>query len=122
MIFGIGVDIVENERIRAAHQRWGQSFLDRVYTHGELRYCFTKSDPVDSLSGRFAAKEAFIKAAGSSKAALKDIEVIVDKCGRPSLELHNSAMEFTAVNEINGSHLSISHQKRYSVAVVVLEK
>jgi holo-[acyl-carrier protein] synthase len=122
MIFGIGIDIVENERIRAAHLRWGENFLGRVYTDGELGYCLTKSDPVDSLSGRFAAKEAFIKAAGGSHAALKDIEVTIDERGKPSLRLHNSAREFIAGNAINGSHLSISHQKRYSVAVVVLEK
>ncbi|MCG6552428.1 MAG: holo-ACP synthase [Candidatus Magnetominusculus sp. LBB02] len=122
MIFGIGVDIVENDRIKAAHRRWGQSFLGRVYTEGELEYCLKKSDPVDSLSGRFAAKEAFIKAAGVSKAALKDIEVVLDAAGKPSLVLHNSAREFTSNNAINGSHLSISHQKQYSVAVVVLER
>ncbi|MBF0458231.1 MAG: holo-ACP synthase [Nitrospirae bacterium] len=122
MIFGIGVDIVENERIRAAHQRWGQNFLGRIYTGGELQYCLTKSDPVCSLSGRFAAKEAFIKAAGGAMSALTDIEVIVDAAGKPSLMLHNAARAFTADNAINGSHLSISHQKRYSVAVVVLEK
>lgn len=122
MIFGIGVDIVENDRIKAAYQRWGHNFLDRIYTSGELRYCFSKSDPVDSLSGRFAAKEAFIKAAGSVRAAMRDIEVVVDGRGKPSLQLHNTAGEFIAGCAINGSHLSISHQKRYSVAVVVLEQ
>ncbi len=122
MIYGIGIDIIENERIKAAHLRWGQNFLHRIYTDDELSYCFTKANPVDSLSGRFAAKEAFIKAASTSNAAYKDIEVTMDGLGKPSLRLHNRAKEFIAVNAINGSHLSISHQKRYSVAMVVLEK
>lgn len=123
MIYGIGVDIVKVERIKEAVERWGERFLRRVFTPGEIAYCYKKKNPFLSLSARFAAKEAFIKAAGSSKGiSLADIEVRNSEGGVPFISVENKLKEFLAANSLSRTHLSLSHEKDYAVALVVIEK
>jgi holo-[acyl-carrier protein] synthase len=123
MILGIGVDIVENKRIELAVERYGERLLRRVYTDDERAYCMGKAKPNGCLAARFAAKEAFIKAsAGLNLGHLRDIEVIRNEHGMPMIKLHGRAKEFMAKNEPFKTHLSITHEKEYSVAMAVIEQ
>lgn len=122
MIYGTGIDIVKTQRIREAAERWGDKFLERVFTHDEIGYAYKKKDPFLSLSVRFAAKEAFIKALSHDQnIPLLDIEVRNQDNGRPMLELHGKTKEFLKQKEIRSIHLSLSHEKDYCIASVVIE-
>ena len=88
MIVGIGNDLMEIERIRQAHQRWGDRFLRKIFTEAEREYAARKSDPFPSLAARFAAKEAGAKALGTGIARgvyWKDIEVLRARGQAPTL-------------------------------------
>jgi phosphopantetheine--protein transferase-like protein len=122
MVYGIGIDIVKVSRIRAAVERWGQRFLERVFTAEEISYAYKKNDPFLSLSVRFAAKEAFIKAAPQPHViSLTDIEVTNEENGRPRLRLRGNARSAVGEMEIRKIHISLSHEKDYGVACVVIE-
>jgi phosphopantetheine--protein transferase-like protein len=122
MIYGIGIDIVKVPRIRAAVERWGQRFLERVFTAEEIAYAYKKNDPFLSLAVRFAAKEAFIKAAPQRQAfSLTDIEVTNQDNGRPLLRLKGNAQKAFGKREIGNIHISMSHEIDYGVACVVIE-
>ncbi len=122
MIYGTGIDIVKNERIKEVADKWGNKFLERVFTEDEQRYCYSKAYPYSSLAARFAAKEAFIKALSSTTGiSFRDIEVVLCKDNKPSLKLYNLAEKYFAKNRIINSHLSLSHEREYSIAMVVLE-
>jgi holo-[acyl-carrier protein] synthase len=120
VIYGVGLDVSDNVRIRDAVERWADKFLRRVFTEGEIKYCAAKVNSVESLSARFAAKEAFIKAAGMGF-SLTDIEVVPDAMGKPSLKLHGRAREAMINLGITAAHVSLTHQRGISAAVVVLE-
>lgn len=123
MIYGIGIDIVKIERIKIAVTRWDRKFLDRIFTENEILYAYKKKDPFLSLSVRFAAKEALIKAVGSSVAvSLKEIEVLNHEGGRPFISITGRLKSFFDDNLIRFTHLSLSHEQDYGVACVVLEK
>jgi holo-[acyl-carrier protein] synthase len=122
MIYGTGIDIVKTERIREAVERWGEKFLERIFTQDEISYAYKKKDPFLPLSVRFAAKEAFIKALSHNQyIPMTDIEVRNQDNGRPMLELHGTVGEFLKLKEIQAIHLSLSHERDYGVACVVIE-
>ncbi|MBI5848353.1 MAG: holo-ACP synthase [Nitrospirae bacterium] len=122
MIYGTGIDIVKTDRIREAVERGGNKFLSRVFTEAEIAYAYKKKDPALSLSVRFAAKEAFIKALSHEQnVPLIDIEVCSADNGRPVLQLHGRTGEFIKQKDIRTIHLSLSHEKDYGVACVVIE-
>lgn len=122
MIYGIGIDIVRIERMRTVVERWGQRFLKRVFTKNEISYCYEKKEPYLSLSVRFAAKEALVKAVGSgAPVSLTDIEVMNMDSGKPLIKVNGKLKEFFNVNSIKNAHLSLSHEHDYGVACVVLE-
>ena len=122
MIYGIGTDIVKIERIKNAAEKWGDSFVEKILTTREISYCFGKNDPYPSLAVRFAAKEALIKAIGGEvPVKMKDIEVLNDSKGRPSIKVSNQLKMFFEEKKIAGCHLSLSHEKEFGVAYVVLE-
>ena len=113
-----GVDIIEIERIQGVLQRWGQRFLNRIYTDGEISYCRERPQ---NLAVRFAAKEATMKALGTGIRGVgwKDIEVVRGRGGAPSIQLHGRASlraEKIGVTELS---LSLSHSRNYAVAFVV---
>ena len=113
-----GVDIIEIERIQRAFQRWGDRFLRRIYTEDEAAYCRGRPP---NLAGRFAAKEAAMKALGTGLRGVgwKDIEVVRNRAGAPSVRLHGRAKlraEALGVRELS---LSFSHSRDYAVAFVV---
>lgn len=127
MICGIGIDIARNYRIKSAVMKWQSRFLDRVYTKKEIDYCMGKGEPHNCLAARFAAKEAAIKALGffynKSKIpfSFKDIEILADNMGRPFLEFNGKLGESVKTLPIKTTHVSLSHEQEYSVAVVILE-
>jgi len=123
MIYGIGIDIVKTERIKTAVGRWDRKFLDRIFTENEILYAYKKKDPYLSLSVRFAAKEALIKAAGSSiPISLREIEILNHEDGRPFIKVSGGLRTFFDKNTISCTHVSLSHEREYGVACVVLEQ
>jgi len=114
-----GIDIVENQRIQQSYDKFGEKFLKRIFTEREIDYCMKKKDFIPCLAARFAAKEATIKAyyqAFQEKINYKNVEIL-GKNGEPAeILLHNDdnpAKTFSL-------SLSISHEKNYSVAVVII--
>jgi holo-[acyl-carrier protein] synthase len=123
MIYGVGIDLVKIDRMKEVVEKWGQRFLERVFTAGEISYCYEKKNPYLSLSVRFAAKEALIKAIGSAgPVALTDIEVINVDTGKPFLKINGRLEVFIKEKSIRKAHLSLSHEHEYGVACVVLEQ
>jgi holo-[acyl-carrier protein] synthase len=122
MIYGIGIDIVRIQRIKDVVEKWGESFLKRVFTENEIRYCYMKKNPYLSLAVRFAAKEALIKAIGSDiPVSFTEIEIINRDKGIPSVEIHGRLGDFLQEKAVKKIHLSLSHEHDYGVACVVLE-
>jgi len=124
VIIGIGVDLEEVSRIRDAISRHGQRFLDRVFTEGEIAYVQDKANPYERYAARFAAKEAVMKALGCGWAQgvrWRDIEVINEENGRPTLRLSGVAEEIARQKNCRTPHVSLSHTKNNAIAQVVLE-
>lgn len=123
MIYGIGIDVVHIERIRIIAEKWGQRFLQRVFTENEIAYCFKKKNPYSSLAVRFAAKEALVKAIGNEiPVSFTDIEVTHTGTGRPFLVFSERINIHFSEKNITSAHLSLSHDREYGVASVVLEQ
>ena len=116
-----GVDIIEIPRIKQVLDRYGQRFLDRVFTPDEIAYCRGRAP---NLAGRFAAKEAAMKALGTGVRGVswKDIEVIRADSGAPSLRLHGRAEKRAERLQMSEMSLSISHSREYAVAFVVTQR
>jgi holo-[acyl-carrier protein] synthase len=122
MIVGIGIDLVNKERMERVIRRWGDRFLKRILTPREFHLCEEKPDFVGSVAARFAAKEAVFKATGSGWSdfvSWQDIEVQSEPNGKPVLFLYNHA---DSMLEGCRLHLTLSHNERESVAFVVIEK
>jgi len=116
--------LTEIERIQHSVERYGQRFLDRVYTAGEQAYCLRKRKSAESLAARFAAKEAGAKALGtgiSHGVNWLEIEVVREPSGRPTLKFHGRAAEFAAQLGSVRAALSITHTTTLAMASVVLE-
>lgn len=99
MIVGTGIDIAEVPRIRESIERFGQRFLDRIYTEGEQRYCDSKANREERYAARFAAKEAAMKALGTGwnhGVRWRDCEVVRMPGGRPTIAFHGVAAAFAA--------------------------
>ena len=124
MIHGIGTDIVEYPRIKALWARYGERFAERLLSESELPELGAHADPARFLAKRFAAKEAFAKAVGSGMrhpVALQRIGVTHDGLGKPVLQFDETLRTYLAQLGINGHHLSISDERDFIVAFVVLE-
>ncbi|HTA75532.1 MAG TPA: holo-ACP synthase [bacterium] len=124
MIVGMGVDLIEIERVKKAHLKHGQRFIDRLFTASEAKYCLRKSDPYPSLAGRFAAKEAVIKAFShgfGGRWKWTHIEVTKELSGKPTLKLHGIMEKLRVDRKINHVHLTIAHSKRDATATVIFE-
>ena len=113
-----GIDVIEIERIERAVARWGNRFLRRVYTEGEIAYCRGRAQ---NLAGRFAAKEAASKALGVGIRTLswRDVETIRGPRGKPQLRLHGKAARIAAELGLSGLEVSITHSRTDAIAVVV---
>ena len=125
MIYGIGVDLVHIGRIEKVLNKWGNRFVQRVFTNEEIQFCNNRAFPTSSFAIRFAAKEAFSKAIGLGMRRgirWRDFEIFHYPGGRPGLRLMGMASEFCQEKKIVGFHLSLTDEGDYSVATVVLEK
>lgn len=117
MIKGIGVDIIEIDRIKEAVGLHGDKFLERVFTRQEISYCGgRKKLKFPELAVRFAAKEAYSKAIGTGLKGIRlaAIEIVNDPRGKPHIALAGKVAE--------DIHLSLSHSRKYAVASVVIEE
>ena len=124
MIVGTGIDIVNIERIENLMARWGDLFLGRVFTKREIVWCQQRTRPPECFAIRFAAKEAFLKAIGwglRNGIHWTDIEVENDPMGKPLLSLHRKAKEILETHRIYKALLTLSHDRPYAVAHVILE-
>ncbi|HOG11808.1 MAG: holo-ACP synthase [Smithellaceae bacterium] len=125
MIYGIGIDLVENDRIEKIIRKWGPKFLSRVFTDAEIEYCGRHAQSSLHYGARFAVKESFLKAIGTGLGGgvkLAEIEVANLKSGKPGLRLSGGARAFVEQAGIQKIHLSITHTKHYASAAVLLEK
>lgn len=124
MIFGVGVDLVETNRIEESMQKFPDRFERKMFTDVEREYCKRMPHPAMHMAARFAAKEAFLKALGTGKAkgiAWKDVGIQNLPGGKPELVITGRAKELVDENAIIGFHVSLSHSRGHAVAVVVLE-
>jgi len=124
MVVGLGVDLIEIERVKKAHLQHGERFIKRLYTPEEASYCLKKKDPYPSLAGRFAAKEAVIKAFSrgfGGRWKWTHIEVVKEPSGKPTLKLTGIMEKLRLERKINRVHLTIAHSKRDATATVILE-
>lgn len=124
MILGVGIDIVEVERIRLAWREHGERFVHRFLRAEEVAYCLSHADPAPSMAARFAAKEAVSKAFGTGiggEIGWHDIEVVRDGAGRPAVVLHEKGARLLAERGARTVHLSLTHAQAYASAVAILE-
>ncbi|HEY0369679.1 MAG TPA: holo-ACP synthase [Chthoniobacterales bacterium] len=124
-VTGIGVDIVETTRIEHSLGRFGERFLHRVFTAGEIEYCNSMKYPARHFAARFAAKEAASKAFGTGigKAmGWRDIDVHRHASGQPFVVLGGGAKQLAAERGISNVWISLSHTDHHAVATIVLEQ
>lgn len=114
----VGVDIIEISRIAATVERFGDRFLKRIYTDGEIAYCRGRAP---QLAARFAAKEAVMKALGTGTRGVgwQEVEVTRKRTGEPGIQLHGRAAARAEKLGIDRLALSISHSREYAIASVV---
>jgi holo-[acyl-carrier protein] synthase len=125
MICGVGIDLVENSRVESIIKKWGDKFINRIFSDEEIKYCEKHINSSTHYGVRFAAKESFLKALGIGLGMgikLSDIEVMNDENGKPSLMLCGEAKNQIEKKRITKVHLSLTHTKSYSTAIVLLEK
>lgn len=121
---GIGVDLVEVARIQHSLDRFGERFLQRVFTAGEIEYCKSMPHPARHFAARFAAKEAVSKAFGTGigKAiGWKDIDVHRKQTGEPYLVFSDGAERLAAERQVTHALITLSHTDHHAIATVVLE-
>jgi holo-[acyl-carrier protein] synthase len=124
VIFGVGTDVVEIERVRKALERWGERFARKILAGPELGRFRGHRLPANYLAKRFAAKEAFTKALGTgirSPAGWHGMWVVNLPSGKPELEFTPALRELLAKKGITGTHLSLSDEKGVAFATVILE-
>jgi holo-[acyl-carrier protein] synthase len=124
VIVGIGTDLVEIDRLARIMARWGDRFIRRVFSPGEIAYCGSKRNPAMHFAARFAAKESFLKSIGMGMGQgirLTDIEVARGSSGAPNLHLHGKALDF--LHEHGGAtvHLTLTHTAGAAAAIVIVE-
>jgi holo-[acyl-carrier protein] synthase len=124
MIVGTGVDLAEVPRIRASIERFGDRFVQRIFTPAEIAYVERKANRYERYAARFAAKEAGMKAIGTGwrrGVTWRDFEVANLPSGKPTLRLHGVAAEFAAKLGVKNVSLSLTHTAELGMAHVILE-
>jgi len=125
MIVGLGIDVMEVERMGAALREHGGRLEERVFTPSERAACAARSDRILALAARFAAKEAFMKAVGTGWAGgmgFRDVEIVREGDGPPRLVLTGEAARRAESLGVVRSHVSLTHQPGLAAAVVILER
>ncbi len=121
-IIGHGIDIVECERIHRLAERYGQRFLERIFTENERRYCLSKKRKWEHLAGRFAAKEAILKVIGTGwrgEIAWTDMDIVRDPSGQPRVILSGETQAIAESLGIRQILISISHTEHYATASAI---
>lgn len=120
MIFGIGCDIIEIQRIAAMDKR----FMEKHFTESERELFSKKKNTPQTVAANFAAKEAFSKALGTGVRffSLNDIEILRDELGKPYINAYGNAKEILKKSGICNVLVSLSHSKELAIAYVILEK
>lgn len=124
MILGLGTDLVAVDRIRQSMARYGDRFVNRIFTDRERAYAASKANSAERLAARFAAKEAGMKAIGTGwnrGVTWKDFEVVNQASGRPVLHLTGIAQEMASRLGVQRISISLTHTNEMAFAVVVLE-
>jgi len=122
MIYGIGIDLVEIQRIEQALKRWGERFERRVFSDQEIAYCRKHVRAQIHYAGRFAAKEAFIKSVGGLRGlTMRDIEILNDNEGKPAFRLNTAVDRMLKERGIRHIALSVTHTNQYASALVIME-
>src|SRR5215467_5173011 len=124
MILGIGIDIIEVERIKSSYERFGERFLNRILHPNEISYCLSHRLPGPFLAARFAAKEAISKAFGTGIGAQlgwQDMEVGRKESGEPFVILHERGKILMSARQATALRISLSHTQNYAAAVAILE-
>ena len=124
MVLGIGSDLIEIARIRASIDRFGERFLKRVFTPGEIAYCLRKKNSAESFAARFAAKEAGAKALGtgiSHGIAWPEIEVRRERSGRPTLHWSGRARDRATLLGVRRTFVTLTHSRDLAMAVIIVE-
>lgn len=123
-IRGIGIDVVQVERLMRALERFGDRMERRLFTEAELAYCRSHKDPLPHLAARFAAKEALFKAIGtglSGGIGWRQAEVVQPGGRQPTLALHDQALERFRALGATDAHVSLTHDGGLAIACVVIE-
>ncbi len=124
MIVGVGTDLMEIARIQQSIARFGERFLQRIFTSSEIRYCQRKKNAAESFAARFAAKEAGAKALGtgiSHGVTWLEVEVAREPSGKPSLKLTGRAADRARTLGVTRISLSLTHSRDTALAVVIME-
>jgi holo-[acyl-carrier protein] synthase len=124
MVLGLGTDLIETRRVQESIDRFGERFLERIFTAGEIAYCTRKKNAAESFAARFAAKEAGAKALGtgiSHGVTWKEFEVKREASGKPSLHMNGRAAELAGALGVKKVQLSLTHSRELAMAVVVVE-
>ena len=124
MIIGLGVDLSEVPRIKAAIERHGEPFLRRIFTPDEIAYCERFKNKFERYAGRFAAKEAAMKALGTGwRRGVRwiDLEVVRQQSGRPTMALGGEAAKIAAALGVRNISISITHTEAQALAQVIFE-
>ena len=125
MIVGIGIDIAEPKRLEEAAGRYGDRFLERVFTPREIAYCERKRNKWERYAARFAAKEAAFKALGTGwrrGVRWREVEITNLPSGQPTLELSGQAKKIAARLGVRHISLSLTHSEQLVLAQVIFEK
>ena len=123
MKINVGNDLIENSRIKDALDKFGDRFLEKVFTPSEIEYCMKKKDPIPHLSARFSCKEAFIKAIDLPDGVsidFREIELSGSNFGKKKLSLFGKAKEFYLSQGFSEHSVSVTHTETVSGAVVIL--
>ena len=125
MIIGLGIDVIEPIRIHNGINKYGKRFLQRLFTEPEIAICQRYHHPAQHYAGKFAVKEAFMKAIGTGltqNVTFKDIEVLNRDSGAPYIITQGTAAKIVTQLEVTHIHVSLSHVKTVAMAVVILER
>ncbi len=123
MVYGIGIDIIEIDRIKESVENFGKRFLNKVFTQTELDYSLNKPNKYQHLAARFAAKEAIAKALsfkGDRGFRWKDIEIYNELNGMPSAKLYNNLLEI--LGEDKELKITMSHSQNYVTCFAIIHK
>ncbi|MAS94233.1 MAG: holo-[acyl-carrier-protein] synthase [Verrucomicrobiales bacterium] len=118
-VFGIGIDIIDTDRIEESVKKFGDRFLDRIFTPAERSYCEARKPSSRHFAARFAAKEAIAKALGTGIGVhleWRDMEILRDEAGKPYVTLSGNGKDFADENKIREILISLSHADNHAAA------